>query len=397
MKDLVVVGAGPAGSVCAMHAARAGLDVMVVDKAQFPRFKSCGGALSRRTLKNLGSRASKAVNCEATGLVAYSPGLRRVVHDVHEPAYFVVRREWDYQVLLDAQDAGAEAVTGTTVKDVRPHDDTVDVVLGTGDTVASRYVVLADGTGLKSYRKRLGFTQPYEYMARTVCTETPVDERVVDEITQGQHRLHIFFGIVPRGYGWLFPKKGYLNVGIGFGNEHPPGKNQFEVFDDFVRLLKGRGMLPEDFDTAPKRPAAIPFKRPFEPTGIGHVLLAGDAGGFVSPVTGEGLYYGTTTGRLAAETIRDSLDEALDTGIVESYRQRWMDDFGRDMTGAGLSLADTVYKSTRRMELVVRLMTADEVVRRVTAEAILGYVTYGEARSQILRRAPWALVKSLRV
>ena len=86
----------------------------------------------------------------------------------------------------------------------------------------------------------------------------------------------------------------------------------------------------------------------------------------------------------------------MQEGLVASYRARWMEDFGSDMIGAGLSLADLLYKSKRRMELVVRLMRADGKTREIAADMIGGLVNYGEAKRVILRRAPLSLVKSLR-
>ncbi|MHA1215976.1 MAG: hypothetical protein ACTSPX_01450, partial [Candidatus Thorarchaeota archaeon] len=86
-----------------------------------------------------------------------------------------------------------------------------------------------------------------------------------------------------------------------------------------------------------------------------------------------------------------------DSDLVSAYKARWMDDFGRDMVGSGLPLADLVYKSIRRMELVVKMMIADETTRDTVAKMILGDISYKEARKRTLRRGLIAGLKSLRV
>ncbi|MBD3408383.1 MAG: geranylgeranyl reductase family protein [Candidatus Lokiarchaeota archaeon] len=395
LKDLVIVGAGPAGSICAMHAAKIGLDVLLVDKAKFPRFKSCGGALSERTKINLGPKGIKSINCQSEGLTVFSPSYQEADYEGEECLNLVVRTEWDHALLVDAKDAGAETLEETMVKDIDPKKTFIRVFFKDQDPVKAKYVVIADGTGLRSYKKKLGFTQPYEYMARTVCAENPIDDSILDHHFDGKRKIQLYFGVVPRGYGWVFPKRGYLNIGIGFSNQETPPINQFEIFDIFLASLKKRGVVPENFDGSTRKTHPVPFQKPFDPTGIGNILLIGDAGGFVSPVTGEGLYYGTTTGRIAAETIHEDIDGQLDDELVTIYKEKWMEDFGDDLINKGLPLANLVYKSVRRMELLVKMMASDEDTCKAAAEMIIGLKSYGEARSKVYRRAPISVLKSL--
>jgi len=377
-----------------MHAARAGLNVTLIDKAKFPRFKSCGGALSNRTLSNLGPRGRKEVNCACDGVVVYSPSMRVSDYEEEGMGSLVIRTHWDHQLLLDALDAGAEVVEEQAVRTIKMQPNRILVGLRGGDKLSARYVVIADGVGLKPYKKALGFTQPEDYMANTICAEVPVDEERITEIVGPHRKLHIFFGIVSRGYGWFFPKRDYVNVGIGYSKTEAPA-NPFEVFDEFVAMLRERGMLPEGLELRKRIAYPIPYRKPFEPIGVGRVLLAGDAGGFVSPVTGEGLYYGTTAARIAAETIRDDMDNGLEEGLVETYKARWMAAFGEDLINYALPLANMVFKSRKRMELFVKMMTADSKMRTVVSQMIGGIINYREARRKIYRRIPLSFLKSL--
>ncbi len=396
MYDLVVMGAGPAGSVCAMHAAKAGLKTVFVDKMSLPRFKSCGGALSKRTHENLGPRGRKGIDCTGDGVVAYSPSGRAADYTQPGLVDLVVRAHWDHQLVLDATDAGAELIEKTMIRHVETDKSTVTASLSNGQTLRSRYLVIADGVGLRSYKAALGFTQPPEYMARTVCAEVEVEDSIIDQLLGEHRKLHIFFGVVPRGYGWLFPKRGRLNIGIGFGNVARPDLTQFQVFDKFVADLKRRQMIPQDLDTGCRVAHPIPFRRPFTPIGVDNILLAGDAGGFVSPVSGEGLYYATTSGRFASQAIAEAVEGKLNTDLVTRYTELWMKDFGHDMIHAGLWVANLIYRSTSWMERLVSLMVADETVQKIAVEMIVGIIPYGDARRRLLQRLPVAGLKSLR-
>lgn len=395
MKDIIIIGAGPAGSTCAYHAARAGLDVALIDKKEFPRFKSCGGALTPRALDNLGPKGKKAYNCTVDGLKVYSPKLRMAEYSEKNTIMMVIRTNWDHQLYLDAVDAGANSITDM-VTNIEKKSDSAVVKLKGGDEIEGRYIVIADGAGRRSYKLKFGFDQPYDHMARTVCAEIKYKDKWIREQLGEGRKPNLFFGVVPRGYGWLFPKKGYINIGIGFGNENKPAETQFQIFDRFVVELKKMGMLPKRLDTSCRVAHPIPFKKPFEPTGRNNMLLVGDAGGFVSPVTGEGLYYATTTGRLAAETIKEHmLGESVD--LVADYKDKWMNDFGEDMIKYGLWLANFIYKSNFRMETFVKLMIADEETLSKAALMVYGKISYKDARNAVLKRAPVSLLKSLRV
>jgi geranylgeranyl reductase family protein len=395
MKDLVVVGAGPSGSICAMHAAKLGMDVALIDRKKFPRFKSCGGALSLRTHKNLGPKGLKAINCYADGVMSYSPKHKFAYYEEENMLTLVSRTHWDHQIYLDALDAGVNQIEEKAVKTIEPNDTSITVGLDDGTSISGKYVVIADGTGFRSYKSKLGFTQPYEYMARSVCTEFAINDSEIDEMVGSQRKIRLFFGVVPRGYGWFFEKRGYLNIGIGFSNQFHPDITQFQIFDNFVKTLKNLNVIPTEFDIPTPVAHPLPFKKPFEPTGIGSILLVGDAGGFVSPVTGEGLYYGTTSGRVAAEAICDDLEGNSDHSLVESYDAMWMNDFGEDMIENGLPLANLVYKSKFRMELLIKMMISDEETRRVASRMICGTESYGAARKKIFRRAPLSVMKTL--
>ncbi len=394
MKDLIIVGAGPAGSVCAYHAAKNGLAVMLIDKKEFPRFKSCGGALSLRTLANLGPKGKRNYSCTVDGLCLYSPKLRLAEFTQKESLRMIIRKEWDHQLFLDAVDAGAESITNMVV-DIVKKDESAIVRLKDGKEIKSRFVVIADGTGNRSYKTKFGFTQPYDHMARTVCVEVEHDDQwIIENLGEGR-KPSLFFGVVPRGYGWLFPKKGFINIGIGFGNSSKPNETQFQVFDRFARQLKEMQLIPEDIDLSSRVAHPVPFKKPFDPIGIDNMLVVGDAGGFVSPVTGEGLYYGTASGRFAAEAISEAIDEEADN-LTNNYRQKWMSDFGKDMIKYGLWIADFVYKSNFRMETFVRLLAADKETRVHVGKMVFGLESYKKTRNVVLKRAPVSLIKSLR-
>ena len=318
---MLVVGAGPAGSATAFHLARRGVDVLLVDRAEFPREKVCGDGLTPRgvraiaamgvDLQDPGFTRVDALRCYGTDGVVLDlpwPRLRSF------PAYGVVRTRHDLDDLLlqRAVKAGAmlrqrtEAVApiedGSWVSGARLRQDGNEV------EVRARYVVAADGAssrfagaaGIRRDASRpLGIAARRYY--RSPREQEPVLESFLNLWDEG--------GLMP-GYGWIFPVgDGVLNVGAGLlntfkGFRRVSAKN---VFDVFVRQLPPEWGITEENAVGPLLSGPLPMGLNRRPLGRPGLLLVGDAGGVVNPFNGEGIAYGIESGELAAELIGEAL------------------------------------------------------------------------------------------
>ncbi|WP_308119071.1 geranylgeranyl reductase family protein [Streptomyces sp. JJ38] len=312
MWDVVVVGAGPAGASAAHAAAVTGRRVLLLEKAELPRYKTCGGGIigpSRDALPPgvelpLQDRVH-AVTFSLDGRFARTRRSRRMLFGL------VNRPEFDQALVEAAQKAGAELRTGVTVTRVEQHGPavpdrrTVAVVLSGGETVLARAVVGADGSasrigghvGVKMDQVDLGLE-----------AEIPVPATVAEDWAG---RVLIDWGPLPGSYGWVFPKGDTLTVGVISARGEGAATKRY--LEDFIARLGLAGFEPEVSSGHLTRCRADD-----SPLTRGRVLVCGDAAGLLEPWTREGISYALRSGRLAGEwAVR--IAEAADA--VDARRQ----------------------------------------------------------------------------
>ena len=327
--DVVVVGAGPAGSATAYHLARTGFDVALLEKTSFPREKVCGDGLTPRAVKALVAMgvdtSEQAGWLHNKGLRIIGGGMRLEIPwpDLASfPSYGLVRPRSDFDDLLARQAAKAGAVLheATTVTgpvlDERTGRITGVTTRGEAGDVTYRapLVVAADGN---SSRLSLAMgvhkrdDRPMGVAVRTYYRSPRHDDDWLeswlelwdrDEQT-GRERL------LP-GYGWIFGVgDGTSNVGLGILNTSTAW-GQVDYKDLLRRWLD---QTPEEWGfrdenrTQPVRGAALPMGFNRQPHYSRGMLLVGDSGGMVNPFNGEGIAYAMESGEIAAQTIAQAL------------------------------------------------------------------------------------------
>jgi menaquinone-9 beta-reductase len=312
--DVIVVGAGPAGSAAAIHLARAGRDVLLVDRARFPRDKCCGDGLTTsalRELEDLGlDPADVASWCEVDAAHLRGPGGREVVVPLRPGpgTYAAVARRHDLDAcLVDlAVSAGARLLDGRGVSGVVPGDDAapaIEVEMADGERLRARYVVAADGMW-SPVRRSLGLGEA-GYLGEWHAFRqyfTHVGPRAASE-------LMVWFepDLLP-GYAWSFPLPGGV-ANVGFGIRRG-GSVTTQAMKTLWPELLGRPHIaaflgPDARPESPHRAWPIPasIERSTLTGAGGRVLLVGDAAAATDPMTGEGIGQALLTGRWAAEAI----------------------------------------------------------------------------------------------
>jgi geranylgeranyl reductase family protein len=324
--DVLVIGGGPAGSATAHWLAKAGRDVVVVEKKTFPREKTCGDGLTPRAvhqLEDMGLGPALEAYHRYDGLRAVAHGvtleLKWPEHPVYPSHGFVVRRrDLDKMVAEKAVSLGATLHTGTEA--VRPlqRDGLVvgavvkDKSAGAEREIHARYVVVADGANSR-FGRALGTarnrTYPMGIAIRTYYESPLHDEPWIESALDVRDRQ----GRSLPGYGWIFPVgDGTINVGIGLLSTFKGYRevNTSHLMEEFANTLPSYwGISPSEPTCAPTG-GRIPMAQSINPK-IGPTWVAvGDAAGSVNPFNGEGIDYAYETGRMVAEL----LDEAIGSG-----------------------------------------------------------------------------------
>jgi len=310
--EVVVVGGGPAGSSAAHWCARAGLSVAVVDRAEFPRDKPCGGGVTTRAAGVLPGPISEVVEREISGvrftMKPWTDFSRRAPTPV---TYLTQRRRLDALLLQQAEAAGARVYQRAAVRTVEPAGAGFSIRAG-ASVLRCRYLVAADGAnGLTARLAGMRVDRWKGIALEGNAAADPFPERWRDV-------MGVDFTHVRGGYGWLFPKGDHLNIGVGGWHGVGPTLRQ-----RLQALCKTYGYNPDDLWGVRGHP--LPVRRPGSPLQQGNLLLVGDAAGFLDPFTGEGIYAAVWSGRAAARSIVDA-----ETGNPEAVN-RYTDDVRKDL------------------------------------------------------------------
>ena len=359
--DVIVVGAGPTGASAAYHCAAAGLDVLLLEKATFPRDKICGDGLTPRAVAEL-VRMGVPVR-EQDGWIR-NQGLR-VIGGGHRlelpwpelsvyPSYGLARARasFDQTLAEHARAAGAKLLEGTAVT-APVRDERTGRVLGVrarpvasdgrrttdaGDEVEYRapVVIAADGVSARlatATGRAKRDDRPLGVAVRTYFRTPRHDDPWMES------HLELWDGAPGRsnlmpGYGWIFSLgDGTANVGLGSVSS-TAAATKVDYKDLFARWMANAPaeweFTPEN-QLAPVRGAALPMGFNRGPLYADGLMLAGDAAGMVSPFNGEGIAYGLQAGRVAADAISQGLARGSAAGrerAFATYQQLMKDDLG---------------------------------------------------------------------
>jgi geranylgeranyl reductase family protein len=308
--DVAIVGAGPAGAYLAWLLAQEGLSVIILDKKEFPRYKPCGGGLTPRALALLPFDISPVVEDRAYRARVALCGRVILDRSFSDPIVTLVMRDTFDLFLIDrAQQAGAVFKPGARFLEISGSAD--DLTLDTSKgPLHARLIVGADGV-----RSRVARALRLPGGGRCMLAiESEILPHRTRTIAPYRGRVDFDFGRVPHGYGWVFPKKDHLSVGILTLSENP-GSLKHHHF----AYLREKG-LGKQTEVKRLRGALIrcgPVRRRRFSTSRG--LLIGDAAGLADPITGEGIYACFQQARVAATVIGDTFNRRI--GSITRYER----------------------------------------------------------------------------
>ncbi len=365
---VLVVGGGPAGSSCAWKLASAGVKCLLIDKAEFPRDKVCGGALSSRAaelLTNSGMISTVELDrlTEKThrtlSLWNREDLLNSYTSDNH-PVRIISRMGFDNYLLEKAASSGTEMITGETAVSI----DSSTIRTSSGRSI--RYSFLVGADGCSSFVRKTCFGRSGRKTGIGLECFLPLSE--VNNISDG---LHIHFRYLPYGYVWAFPGREKICIGAGVvGSKVSPP----DVASALKEFLETRGISASKYVM---KAASIPSLSLHKSMGAGQIFLAGDAAGLVDQVSGEGIGHAIESGFLIAEAIisggdRKTMLIRANKGCLGTVRQS---EFYRHLLFSRLTV-----------RLAMRKLKESETFSRAYWNLISGSQSYNDMFFHLLTR-----------
>ena len=389
--DVVIIGAGPSGSNAAISYKKLNPDLKIalVDKAIFPRDKSCGDAFGPgviSALKRFGNEHILEDEPEVVSTTLFGPkniGIQNYIPEVKNKedsiVYVIPRLDLDNRILNLAKEEEVETFEGYRFSNFFINEESVSVEIENEEKekyiLEAKLLVGADGANSR-VRKSLNLKQNSDWN-KAIAIRAYIDSPNYLEIFKERTLMFEINVSAIKGYAWAFPSKGnLLNIGIGvplsvFKKEKMDIKN---LLDEFVKTLESRGVIVENLRM--EKSFMLPFASSRPKLAHNRVALIGDAGSMINPMSGEGIFYGMEAGFLLANETHQLINESasmLNTGITK-YEKVFNKRFGKHFLSC--SLARLVFQSpfmTKRLLNIASLdqHTIDFVVELLFDEANL--------------------------
>jgi geranylgeranyl reductase family protein len=310
--DVAVIGAGPAGLAAASAAAAAGARTIVLERAEHPRYKTCGGGLIGASRAAAGGLIDVPARDEIHRATITLRGGQEYTRSHAEPLLaMVVREEFDTALLKRAEGNGAQVRQRVQVRGIDQADGHATARLADGTEATASVIIGADGSsGVTARHVGAEFDQ--------VDLGLELEIAVPDEVaSQWKGRVLLDWGKIPASYGWVFPKGDRLTVGV------IAARGQGEATKAYLREFVGRLGL-AGFEAVQDSGHLTRCRADRSPLRKGRVIVAGDAAGLLDPYTREGISFALRSGALAGEyAARGDLDgyvAAVNATLVPDMR-----------------------------------------------------------------------------
>lgn len=388
MYDVIIAGGGPAGSIAAHRAAKNGLNVLLLEKETYPRDKTCGGSVSQKALDVIGRIDKELIECEISGAKVFLPDHRNFTGILDDRiAITTLRKNLDHWLVNRAEDSGAVIHDDEAVKDIIFSKNYVEVITS-GNEYRSGMVVGSDGVNSTVARKSGIRTHWGSNVGLCLESEVGLGETLIHECV-GAGLLEFYFHVMG-GYGWIFPKRDRISIGIGgmVTRLHKPKA----LFTGFVRDVSRQKNIDIESRITRINSHLIPaggFDRRIH---SGRVLLTGDAAGFVDPFLGEGLYYAVKSGEIAADVAADAVNSGdFSEKFLYRYALKCEKEFNHDLKFA-LKFANFSYNHSN---LFLKILWKDKRLFLEYLKIVRGDRTYSDFNRWCVLRSPVTLLKLL--
>jgi digeranylgeranylglycerophospholipid reductase len=354
--DVVIVGAGPAGSTTAFYASKKNLNVLLIDKKkEIGHPVQCGEFLPTvdelkhimpkvKNLESLFSIEDNMISKKTRLLRIFSP--QKKVYELEFQGFSVERREFDKYLVEKAIGIGTELRTDTKFIDI-----VGSRIITSGGEFSAKVIVGADGYS-SQVAKSVNLKGPKSLSSCILCEIPGNFEDVVE--------MH-FGSIAPGGYAWIIPKADSANIGLGVQKS-----KGISLKKQLLKFLKSN-----DLKAEPRYFSGgyVPVSGPIPQTVKDNVLIVGDAAGHVMATNGGGIPIAMVCGRIAGNAIGDHLNSGAP---LNNYEIEWKRAVGKELKLAHRTkrYADLFLKSNRPLEIAMRFMGPERMNRAVKCKSV---------------------------
>jgi geranylgeranyl reductase family protein len=392
--DVIIAGGGPAGATAAKVLGEAGVSTLVLDKSAFPRDKPCGGGISARVTKRFPylEHALDSIPTKWISTIYFeAPSGAGVEFKSGDRLYLMLRR-WDFDhLLLSLAGERVQVHAGALVRKIRIDSGVVIVTADVdGETREYRCRIILGCDGANSVVARAAGLRSGNFRSEyaiDMMEETPYEELNAAD----KDRMCVYYRIHNQyGYGYVFPKAGHLNVGVGFKLDYYMSRlrgEQYSYHRAFVTDLTSKGALSGESNRANFRAFPLPISGPLARTYSERILLSGDAGGFVNAFTAEGIYYAMVSGEHAASTAIDALRaNQFGPERLHRYERAWKNEVGAELAKS-VTIQRLLLASPGRMDRIVRAANGNPPLADLLARYGTGRLSHAEFKRSLLRQA----------
>ncbi len=377
--DVVIVGAGPAGSIAAKNAAQKGLDVLLIEKRQeIGDPVRCAEGVGKLHLRQHIEPDPRWICADVKGSRIFSPDGTRVemAEEVSggEVGYVLERKLFDRALANEAASAGADIMVKTRATGLIIEDDFVCGVevmhLGEEYTIRSKIVIGADGV-----ESKVGRWAGIDTSLKPSDIETCAQFLIAGiEVDQDYCEFYLGNEVAPAGYIWIFPKgKNQANVGIGILGSKSGEKRAEALLTDFVNKHMPDGKIIEMVV------GGVPVSGTIERTIANGLMLVGDAARQSDPITGGGIINAMDAAKIAADVAAKAIEAGdISTNMLQEYEKTWRKTIGHeidnglivkeafvkfsdeDLNSLAYSLKDVNFTSMSLLDLLYALFKANK-------------------------------------
>ena len=396
MFDVIIVGAGPAGTTAALYAHRLGLNCILLDKAVFPRDKICGDALSGKSvrimrelgildeLNNLDGSEINRITFGSPKNIQFDVNLKGTQNNDQITKGFVIPREIFDNYLFEKADAVTETLQGFSVKDLIIENDCVMGIIGKTkngieEEIRAPIVMGCDGSNSIVARKLGLYEMEMDHTSVAVRCYYEGVKGLTDQI-----ELHYVKEVNP-GYFWLFPAgDGRANIGIGLSKSDMKKENRTlrQIMDEVTQTE----YFKERFADAKQLERPVGWNLPLgsihrKNHGNGFMLL-GDAAGLVDPFTGEGIGNAMVSGQYAMEVAAKSkLSGDFSEKAFAEYDELLWRDIGKELRTS--TKLQSLARSKFLLNFVINRASRNEEVQNIISGMLANEIPKDELSSPL--------------